>query len=88
MTIDFIRGMASGLLLAMAAVAAIWFILDRIRGRHARPLAEQIVDGLFWLAIRLGALAQAADRGLLRYRQVREELVAGPKPEYLEATNA
>lgn len=89
MTIDFIRGMASGLLLAMAAVAAAWFIVDRIRGgRHARPLAEQIVDGLFWLAIRLGALAQAADRGLLRYREAKAELLAGPKPEYLEASNA
>jgi len=86
MTIDFIRGMSSGLLLAMAAVAAIWYVIDRNRGRHARPLAERIVDWLFWFAIRVSALAQAADRGLLRYRQVREELVAGPKPEYSEAS--
>ena len=87
MTIDFIRGLASGVLLAMAAVAATWFVVDRIRGHHARPLAERIVDRLFWLAIRLGALAQAADRGLLRYREAKAELLAGPKPEYLEATN-
>lgn len=87
MTLDFFRGLTSGVLLAMLALAAIWAIADRIKGRHARPLAERIVDWLFWLAIRLGALAQAADRGLLRYRQVRAELVAGPKPEYLEATN-
>lgn len=86
MTLDFIRGLASGVLLAMAAVAATWFVVDRIRGRHARPLAERVVDRLYWLAIRLGAFAQAADRGLVGYRQAKAELLAGPKPEYLEAS--
>ena len=88
MTLDFIRGLASGVLLAMAAVAVIWYVIDRIKGRHARPLAERIVDWLFWLAIRVSALAQAADRGLLRYREAKAELLAGPKAEYKAVANA
>lgn len=88
MTLDFIRGLASGVLVAMAAVASIWYIVDRIRGRHARPLAERTVDFLYWLAIRLGALAQAADRGLVAYRTAKAELLAGPKAEYKAVTSA
>jgi uncharacterized membrane-anchored protein len=84
-TLDFIRGLASGVLLAMAAVAAIWYVVDRSKGRHARPLAERIVDWLYWLAIRLGALAQAADRGLVGYRAAKAELLDGHTPDYAEA---
>lgn len=87
MTLDFIRGLASGVLLAMLALASIWYIVDRIKGRHARPLAERIVDFFYWLAIRLGALAQAADRGLVGYRTAKAELLAGPKAEYKAVAN-
>lgn len=86
MTLDFIRGLASGVLLAMAAVAAIWYIVDRIKGRHARPLAERIVDWLYWLAIRFGAAAQAADAGLVQYRTAKKELLDGHTPDYAEAS--
>lgn len=88
MSLDFIRGLASGVLLAMATVATVWYIVDRIRGRHARPLAERIVDFLYWLAIRLGAFAQAADRGLVGYRTAKAELLAGPKAEYKAVADA
>ncbi len=88
MTLDFIRGLTSGVLLAMLALAAIWFIVDRIKGRHARPLAERIVDFFYWLAIRLGAFAQAADAGLVQYRTAKAELLAGPKAEYKAVANA
>lgn len=88
MTAEFLRGLSSGILIVMLAVAAWTVIAARIKkgGAPRRPLAESLVDALYRQAMRAAARAVAADRALCAYRSEIRHIQADHQPNYkLEA---
>jgi hypothetical protein len=89
MTVEFLKGMSSGILIVMLAVAVGAVITARTKeeGAPRRPLAERLVDAMYGKAMRAAARAVAADRALCAYRNEIQQIKAVHRPGYkLEAS--